>query len=127
VFGCGGDRDRRKRPLMGEIATRLSDAVVATSDNPRTEDPVRILHEIEPGLQRGKAPYQLQPDRREAIRSALALARRHDAVLIAGKGHEDYQIIGTRVIPFDDRVVVQELIRQLHIAQGDRDCGELHQ
>ena len=94
VFGCGGDRDRKKRPLMGAIATRLSDIVVATSDNPRSEDPLQILAEIEPGLKQGPAPYQLQPDRREAIRSALALAHKGDIVVIAGKGHEDYQIVG---------------------------------
>ena len=113
VFGCGGDRDRKKRPLMGEIAARLSDVVFATSDNPRSEDPLQILAEIEPGLKRGRAPFQLQPDRREAIRSALALAREGDVVIIAGKGHEDYQIIGTNVFPFDDRAVAQELIHQL--------------
>jgi UDP-N-acetylmuramoyl-L-alanyl-D-glutamate--2,6-diaminopimelate ligase len=119
VFGCGGDRDRKKRPLMGEIAARLSDIVVATSDNPRTEDPLRILAEIEPGLKRGQAPYRLEPDRREAIRSALALASRNDIVLIAGKGHEDYQIIGTQAFPFDDRVVAQELICELRSVRGD--------
>lgn len=119
VFGCGGDRDRKKRPLMGEIAARLSDIVVATSDNPRTEDPLQILAEIEPGLKRGPAPYRVQPDRREAIRSALSLAQENDVVLIAGKGHEDYQIIGTRVFPFDDRLVAQELIRELRTVQGD--------
>jgi UDP-N-acetylmuramoyl-L-alanyl-D-glutamate--2,6-diaminopimelate ligase len=126
VFGCGGDRDRKKRPLMGEIAARLSDMVVATSDNPRTEDPLQILAEIEPGLKRGQAPYRLQPDRREAIRSALSLARENDIVLIAGKGHEDYQIIGTQAFPFDDRLVAQELLHELRSAQGDGNCGELH-
>jgi UDP-N-acetylmuramoyl-L-alanyl-D-glutamate--2,6-diaminopimelate ligase len=127
VFGCGGDRDRKKRPLMGEIAVRLSDVVVATSDNPRSEDPRLILAEIEPGLAQGPASYHLQPDRREAIRTALRLARRGDSVVIAGKGHEDYQIIGDRVFPFDDRAVARELIHQLLTAQGDGDCGELHQ
>jgi UDP-N-acetylmuramoyl-L-alanyl-D-glutamate--2,6-diaminopimelate ligase len=112
VFGCGGDRDRKKRPRMGEIATRLSDFVVATSDNPRSEDPQQILAEIEPGLNMGAATYHLQPDRREAIRSAFAWARKGDVVLIAGKGHEGYQIIGTQVFPFDDRTVALELIHE---------------
>jgi len=119
VFGCGGDRDRNKRPMMGEIAARLSDVVIATSDNPRTEDPQRILAEIEPGLKRGRIPYRLQPDRREALRAALMMARRGDVVIIAGKGHEDYQIVGTGMFPFNDRVVAQELIHQLSNVQGD--------
>jgi UDP-N-acetylmuramoyl-L-alanyl-D-glutamate--2,6-diaminopimelate ligase len=110
VFGCGGDRDRTKRPVMGEIAAKMSDFVFATSDNPRTEDPLGILKEIEPGLRRGTAPYSIMPDRREAIASAISMAKKGDAVVIAGKGHEDYQIIGTRVIPFDDRKLARELI-----------------
>jgi len=119
VFGCGGDRDRKKRPLMGEIAVRLSDVVVATSDNPRSENPNLILAEIEPGLARGPASFQLQSDRREAIRAALLLARPGDTVVIAGKGHEDTQIIGARAFAFDDRAVARELIHQLLHVQGD--------
>jgi MurE/MurF fusion protein len=111
VFGCGGDRDRAKRPIMGEIAGRLSDYVFATSDNPRTEDPLAILKQIEPGLRQGSAPYTIQPDRRSAIESAILMAQSGDAVVIAGKGHEDYQILGTQVIPFDDRKLAAELIR----------------
>ena len=118
VFGCGGDRDRTKRPVMGEIAAKMSDFVFATSDNPRTEDPVEILREIEPGLRRGTAPYAIVPDRREAIASAIAMAKSGDVVVIAGKGHEDYQIIGTRVIPFDDRKLARELI--LESCKADR-------
>jgi UDP-N-acetylmuramoyl-L-alanyl-D-glutamate--2,6-diaminopimelate ligase len=110
VFGCGGDRDRKKRPIMGEVAARLSDLVVATSDNPRTEDPAVILEEIEAGLKRGPAPYRIIPDRRAAVGHAVSIARDTDVVLIAGKGHEDYQIIGTRAFPFDDRVVARESI-----------------
>lgn len=110
VFGCGGDRDRMKRPLMGAIAARLSDFVFATSDNPRTEDPAAILKEIEPGLKEGPAPYVIVPDRREAIAAAISEAKRGDVVVIAGKGHEDYQILGSRVIPFDDRKLARELI-----------------
>jgi UDP-N-acetylmuramoyl-L-alanyl-D-glutamate--2,6-diaminopimelate ligase len=110
VFGCGGDRDRAKRPVMGKIAANLSDFVFATSDNPRSEDPLDILREIEPGLQEGRAPYKIVTDRREAIAAAISMAERGDAVVIAGKGHENYQIIGNRVIPFDDRDISRELI-----------------
>jgi UDP-N-acetylmuramoyl-L-alanyl-D-glutamate--2,6-diaminopimelate ligase len=117
VFGCGGDRDRGKRPLMGEAAGRLSDVVILTSDNPRTEDPLHILAEAEPGLiQSGMKKvddpatlgdltqgYTVMADRRGAIQAALAGARPGDVVVIAGKGHEDYQIIGTTKSHFDDR------------------------
>jgi len=117
VFGCGGDRDRTKRPLMGEVAARASDFAVATSDNPRGEDPMAILRDVEPGLQRaggveGKT-YRMIPDRREAIRFVLKLARPGDTVLLAGKGHETYQIIGNEALPFDDRAVARELLDEL--------------
>ncbi len=119
VFGCGGDRDRTKRPIMGEIAARMSDLVLATSDNPRSENPLDILGEIELGLRAGRASYQIIPDRRRAIESAVATACRGDVVLIAGKGHEDYQIIGTQVIPFDDRETARELIgERLKMSRG---------
>jgi UDP-N-acetylmuramoyl-L-alanyl-D-glutamate--2,6-diaminopimelate ligase len=120
VFGCGGDRDRGKRPLMGEIAARLSDVVVITSDNPRTETPEKILFEIEAGIRQTKlnkvmetalennSGYWVEADRRKAIRLALAVAAPGDAVLIAGKGHEDYQILGDARIHFDDREVARE-------------------
>jgi UDP-N-acetylmuramoyl-L-alanyl-D-glutamate--2,6-diaminopimelate ligase len=110
VFGCGGDRDRGKRPRMGEAAARWSDRVILTSDNPRTEDPLAILREIEPGLQGSGTPYEVIPDRRRAIARAIALARPDDLVVIAGKGHEDYQIVGTERFPFDDRRVAAEEI-----------------
>jgi len=113
VFGCGGDRDRTKRPIMGEIAVRLSDFVFATSDNPRSEDPIEILEEIETGLRKGPAPYRIEPDRRKAIEAAVTAARTGDVVVIAGKGHEDYQILADRTIPFDDRKLAGELIRDL--------------
>jgi len=113
VFGCGGDRDRTKRPIMGEIAVRKSDFVFATSDNPRSEDPLRILDEIETGLRKGPAPYQVVSDRRKAIELAISTARKGDVVVIAGKGHEDYQILADRTIPFDDRKLAGELIREL--------------
>jgi UDP-N-acetylmuramoyl-L-alanyl-D-glutamate--2,6-diaminopimelate ligase len=118
VFGCGGDRDRTKRPIMGEIATRLSNYVIATSDNPRSEDPLNILKEIELGLRKGSAPYKIISDRRRAIETALSMAQTGDAVVIAGKGHEDYQIIGSKVIPFDDRKLAAELIRELLKSDG---------
>jgi UDP-N-acetylmuramoyl-L-alanyl-D-glutamate--2,6-diaminopimelate ligase len=120
VFGCGGDRDRAKRRVMGEIAAKGSDVVIATSDNPRTEDPLAILAEIEPGLRGHRARYEVVPDRRAAIGRALSLAGDDDIVLIAGKGHEDYQIIGTRVFPFDDRAVAREIIRGTNDAGGAR-------
>ncbi len=112
VFGCGGDRDRTKRPIMGEIAASMSDLVIATSDNPRSENPLDILSEIEPGLRKGMAPYKIIPDRRQAIESAVSMARTGDVVMIAGKGHEDYQIIGNRILPFDDRKLAFELIQK---------------
>lgn len=110
VFGCGGDRDRTKRPVMGEIASRHSDCVLATSDNPRSEDPERILAEIEPGLRAGRSAYRLVTDRRAAIGEAVAMAQAGDVVLIAGKGHEDYQVIGDQLLPFDDRRVAREFL-----------------
>jgi UDP-N-acetylmuramoyl-L-alanyl-D-glutamate--2,6-diaminopimelate ligase len=118
VFGCGGDRDRGKRPKMGRAAVEHSDVVVLTSDNPRTEDPMVILREVEVGvreaLQRqSHVAYRMIPDRREAIGAAISEARSGDMVLIAGKGHEDYQIIGTKKFHFDDREVAREAIQRL--------------
>jgi len=132
VFGCGGDRDRGKRPVMGEIAARLSDIVVVTSDNPRTEEPSSIIREIEAGVQKSGKPriaerksqtrnrklqaqsgYCVEADRRAAIRIALRSARPGDVVLIAGKGHEDYQILGQEKIHFDDRAVAREELNGL--------------
>ena len=123
VFGCGGDRDRGKRPIMGEIAGRLADIPVLTSDNPRSEEPMTIIAEVEKGLigagrERGGDGYIVEPDRRAAIRIALRLAGAGDAVLIAGKGHEDYQLIKGRVLPFDDRVVVREIAAELGSGQS---------
>ena len=107
VFGAGGDRDRGKRAPMGAIAVRLADVAIATSDNPRTEDPERILDEVEAGMQ-GK-PHHRDTDRRQAITRALELAHAGDTVLLAGKGHETYQVIGTEKQPFDERRIVREL------------------
>ena len=118
VFGCGGDRDRTKRPKMGRAAVERSDVVVLTSDNPRTEDPQAILTEVEAGVKealrhRSQVRYHLIADRREAIKVAVQEARAGEMVLIAGKGHEDYQIIGTTKHHFDDREVAREAILNL--------------
>lgn len=110
VFGCGGDRDPTKRAPMGVAAGSLSDLVILTSDNPRTEDPLAILADAEIGLQSVGKPYQKLADRRKAIFQAIAEARTGDVVIIAGKGHEDYQIIGSEVTHFDDREVVREAL-----------------
>ncbi|HUW66088.1 MAG TPA: UDP-N-acetylmuramoyl-L-alanyl-D-glutamate--2,6-diaminopimelate ligase [Spirochaetia bacterium] len=113
VFGCGGDRDRGKRPLMGGIATRLADVAVLTSDNPRSEDPLQILREVEAGAAAGGGSYFVEPDRREAILLALTGARSGDTVVIAGKGHEDYQLVGRMRLPFDDREVARIILEEL--------------
>ena len=111
VFGCGGDRDPEKRPVMGEAAGAGSDLVVVTSDNPRSEDPVGIILHIEDGLRSTGTDYTVEIDRRKAIAAAFAEAREGDAVLIAGKGHEDYQVFLDRTIHFDDREVAREELR----------------
>jgi UDP-N-acetylmuramoyl-L-alanyl-D-glutamate--2,6-diaminopimelate ligase len=123
VFGCGGDRDRAKRPLMGAVAGRLSDVVLITSDNPRTEDPERIIQEI----RRGITPDTVHAsqhlvltiaDRRAAIVRAIELARPGDFVLIAGKGHENFQVIGDQALPFDDVVVAREALSRRRSNSG---------
>ncbi|MCX8021271.1 MAG: UDP-N-acetylmuramoyl-L-alanyl-D-glutamate--2,6-diaminopimelate ligase [Syntrophorhabdaceae bacterium] len=108
VFGCGGDRDRAKRPLMGEIATRYGDLVIITSDNPRREDPEKIIEEIKKGV-RGNN-FKVLVDRREAIKEGLNLTGEKDVLLVAGKGHEDYQIIGEKVFPFSDQETIREIL-----------------
>jgi UDP-N-acetylmuramoyl-L-alanyl-D-glutamate--2,6-diaminopimelate ligase len=113
VFGCGGDRDRGKRPLMGEAATRLADLAVLTSDNPRSEEPDAIIAEIEAGARRGGGAYLVEPDRRVAIRTAVAAAGATDVVVIAGKGHETGQEFKDRTVHFDDRVVASEELAAL--------------
>jgi len=123
VFGCGGDRDPGKRPRMGQVASESSDVVIITSDNPRTEDPLSIIRQIEKGiptdvmkkvdsseLENQNKVYTVIPDRREAIKRAIDIAKEGDIVLIAGKGHEDYQIIGRKKVWFDDRVVAKEFL-----------------
>ncbi|MEO0086452.1 MAG: UDP-N-acetylmuramoyl-L-alanyl-D-glutamate--2,6-diaminopimelate ligase [candidate division WOR-3 bacterium] len=108
VFGCGGDRDRAKRPLMGQAAGRLADCAIITSDNPRSEEPGRIIADIVKGI--GTAEHQVEPDREAAIRLALEQARPGDTVLIAGKGHEEYQLVGSEKRRFDDRETVRRLL-----------------
>jgi len=139
VFGCGGDRDRTKRPIMGTIAARLSDLAVVTSDNPRSEAPQAIIEEILPGVRAqglvqvapdqlgamagGKA-FAAEPDRRRAIEAAIRAAQPGDMVLIAGKGHETYQVLGKRTIHFDDR---EEAARVLETLEGSsRPKAESH-
>jgi UDP-N-acetylmuramoyl-L-alanyl-D-glutamate--2,6-diaminopimelate ligase len=112
VFGCGGDRDTGKRPLMGQVATSLSDYTIITSDNPRTEDPQRIIEDIVRGIETTSSCKTLV-DRRQAITEAMAIARRRDTVVIAGKGHEDYQIIGRTRLHFDDREVARAVLHNL--------------
>jgi UDP-N-acetylmuramoyl-L-alanyl-D-glutamate--2,6-diaminopimelate ligase len=119
VFGAGGDRDRGKRPIMGRIAAELADRVWLTSDNPRSEDPAAIIAEISLGVV--PAPpggYTNHPDRREAIRDALGWGRAGDTLVIAGKGHETYQIVAGQVLPFDDRQVVREILNETRGAGG---------
>ena len=112
VFGCGGDRDRQKRPRMGEVAGRLADEVIITSDNPRSEDPLKIIEEVKTGLD-GPARVVEEPDRAHAIRLALKGAEPDDVVLVAGKGHETSQLFRDRVIPFDDREVVRAALTEM--------------
>lgn len=133
VFGCGGDRDRGKRPLMGKAVVTRSDLSILTSDNPRTEDPLAILGEIEMGIRDEGAKkyavgdiregfdgkgYVVIPDRREAIREAVGMAHPEDIVLVAGKGHETYQIIGTEKFPFDDREECREALKEKKLGRG---------
>ncbi len=110
VFGCGGDRDRAKRPLMGEASSRVADLTIITSDNPRSEDPEAIVREIEPGAKRGGGAYTTIVDREDAIRDAVTQARDGDVVLVAGKGHEQGQQFADRTVPFDDRDVIRRAV-----------------
>jgi len=118
VFGCGGDRDRSKRVPMGEAAGSLADLVVLTSDNPRSEDPLMIMNDALVGLQRTGTSYILEVDRGAAIRRALERAHAGDVVVIAGKGHETYQVLRDRTVPFDDRIVARQALEELGFASG---------
>jgi UDP-N-acetylmuramoyl-L-alanyl-D-glutamate--2,6-diaminopimelate ligase len=110
MFGCGGDRDKTKRPIMGRVAGENADSLIVTSDNPRTEDAQSIIDDILPGVRESGAPYVVIPDRREAIRYAIEHAQPDDVVLLAGKGHEDYQVIGREKRHFDEREIVAEIL-----------------
>ena len=113
LFGCGGDRDRNKRPKMGEVAGELSDLVVLTSDNPRSEDPLAIMNDALVGLRRHDVPHIVEPDRARAIRKALEAAAPGDIVVLAGKGHETYQVLKDGPIAFDDREVARAALREM--------------
>ena len=110
VFGCGGDRDPGKRPIMGEISGRIADYTIITSDNPRTEDPEKIVNQIEEGIKKTNGKYECIVDRIEAIKSAIEMANKNDIVVLAGKGHETYQIIGHKKYPFDEKEIIKEII-----------------
>jgi UDP-N-acetylmuramoyl-L-alanyl-D-glutamate--2,6-diaminopimelate ligase len=123
LFGCGGDRDRAKRPLMGMAAAELSDSVVLTSDNPRSEDPLAIMEDAMAGLRRFPTPHIAEPDRERAIRKAIGLAEPGDVVILAGKGHETYQILKDGPISFDDREVARRVLRGLGYGQKKNGSG----
>lgn len=110
VFGCGGDREKEKRSRMGKAVCSLSDMAVITTDNPRTEDPLTIIDDILEGTKQSRVPVYIKPDRRQAIAFALKKAKNADTVLIAGKGHEDYQIVGNEKLPFDEREIIKECL-----------------
>jgi UDP-N-acetylmuramyl tripeptide synthase len=112
VFGCGGDRDPSKRAPMGEISGRLADYTVITSDNPRTEDPIAIIAQVEGGIKESGGAYEVEPDRAKAIEKAIRTSKPGEAVVIAGKGHEDYQIIGREKIHLDDREIAEKALQQ---------------
>jgi UDP-N-acetylmuramoyl-L-alanyl-D-glutamate--2,6-diaminopimelate ligase len=124
VFGCGGDRDRSKRPLMGEAAGNGSDFVVLTSDNPRSEDPLAIINDAVVGLQRSGTKFKTEPDRHTAIALAIGEARKGDIVLIAGKGHEKVQVSRAGTVPFDDREVAASVLRELGYDSGSWNAKE---
>lgn len=113
VFGCGGDRDDTKRPIMGEIAGRIADFTFITSDNPRTEDPQKIVDQIEEGMKKTKGKYKTIVDRTEAIEEAIKMANKRDIIVLAGKGHEPYQEINGEKYPYDERIIVNEIIDKL--------------
>ena len=113
VFGCGGDRDSAKRPLMGEISGRIADVTIITSDNPRTEEPEKIVKQIEKGIKTTTGKYKVVVDRVEAIKTAIKMANKRDLIVLAGKGHEPYQEIDGKKYPFDERIIVNEIIEEI--------------
>ena len=110
VFGCGGDRDSSKRPLMGEAVGKIADLAIITTDNPRTENPMDIINEIEKGIKKTKGKYKVIEDRKEAIKEAIKVASKRDIIVLAGKGHEPYQEINGTKYPFDERIIVKEIM-----------------
>jgi len=120
VFGAGGDRDKTKRARMGQVAASLADWTILTSDNPRSEDPLAIISDIEKGFENsGEKKYEIEPDRRKAIRKALHIGKEGAYILVAGKGHEDYQVIGDKILPFKDAEVIREILQEM----GERRSG----
>ena len=113
VFGCGGDRDKNKRPMMGEVSGRVADYTIITSDNPRTEDPEEIVKEVEEGIKKTNAKYECIVDRVEAIKKAISMANKRDIIVLAGKGHEQYQEINKKRYPFDENAIVNEIINEI--------------
>ncbi len=113
VFGCGGDRDSGKRPIMGEISGRIADYTIITSDNPRTEDPEKIVLQIEEGMKKTNGKYEVIVDRKDAIKAAIKMANKLDIILLAGKGHEPYQEINGEKFPFDERIIVKDIMSEL--------------
>jgi UDP-N-acetylmuramoyl-L-alanyl-D-glutamate--2,6-diaminopimelate ligase len=112
LFGCGGEKDRTKRPVMGEVSGRLSDLTILSSDNPRAEDPLKIISDIIVGLQKTGGKYLIEPDREKAVALAMDEARAGDMVLLAGKGHENYQMLAGGTVEFDDREVARRALRE---------------
>ena len=113
VFGCGGDRDKGKRPLMGEIAGRIADYTIITSDNPRTEKPEAIIRDIEEGISKTKGKYEVIVDRNFAIEKAIKMANKKDIIILAGKGHETYQEINGVKYPYNEREIIKEIIDKM--------------
>lgn len=111
VFGCGGDRDKTKRPIMGKIGSELSDIAILTSDNPRSEEPLQIIDGVKAGIK--KDNYIIIENRRDAIKHAMKIANENDIIVVAGKGHEDYQVLKDKTIHFDEREVIEEIIKEL--------------
>ena len=123
LFGCGGGKDRTKRPVMGEVTGRLSDLTILSSDNPRTEDPLKIISDIIVGLQKTPGKYLIEPDREKAIGVAMDEARAGDIVLLAGKGHENYQILADRTLEFDDRDMARRALRERGYSEAQTEIG----
>ena len=110
---AGGDIDKGKRPIMGEISGRIADYTIITSDNPRTEEPEEIIKEIEIGIKKTNGKYECIENRREAIKKAIEMANKKDLIVLAGKGHEPYQEINHKIYPFDERIIVKEIIEEM--------------